>query len=944
MPQADLRIPDADAAVVLAAANAANRALGSLSSGPTPPPEPFEGQLWLDTSATPNQVMERRDGAWVEADWAGGSAGGGGLQPEEQRVLRGGSPSAATVGDIILLGNGEGLVLTQAVAHPATPAQVTAVNYPIGTVLRPPPQRPIRSPYQGVFDATPDPDGFQVGDWFLSDLSFQPEVVALRSGRKTWVSTTFAALGLTWRGAYRDDAAAVSHIEAVGDVYYSVRGAALRQVNRFTPAQGAAPTEYHARPVAMADPVNETLAILRGEATEALSRISDLDSTTEGFSERYDQRSTSLGGYAYNTSFGITKGQFHVGEVSGVLRLSLALKDGDTLATDFIQPGGFITLLAFQWQIMSIINGDGSDGTSITWSVRNTADNSGIGLVALQQHTLSFSRGILLRTAALESRVDVTERRHFTPSKQNLYQAVKQILVATDTTTLTANDDEFEIGVNAAGGGGGGGSFLPTRANIYPAIEDVFTAGDGITISTNDTAQSVTFGVDFKAVDNRLENFGAVSWLFSDGTSEQISRIHPTTAARLFGTTSGVGITPTERRTDVRFLLTGFIQGFSSLAQLVNITLDGNVVRTGSTALEKGEFIGADIQGSNGATGHFALICTLTNTQATNLLGNGSTQGQARFSVRCAINGQERIWLLSIDWLTAAEAAAAPVTPHIPIQAVKNGVDIDDIAFTDQPVATMVDGNWVAPIRLALNSPNTKAAVGNVRIPVAESTVADGAVTTGKLANGAVTLAKLAAAVAARLLPATLGQAGQVPTVNQTRTGVEYATPAVAGIIKVARLPTTGINESATYFQMGNGVAGTAAPGLYVRHGGTWVVVSRRKVRVGTFTKTAALGQVYESTGITLPVMDDDDCIVLNLVVANLNSPIDYCMPWYRFNALTRAARNGPLTTVNTYFIANHFDSEPDIGFGITSGRLLLIGNADSERSHTNTNLVVSRH
>ena len=810
MPQADLRIPDADAAVVLAAANAANRALGSLSSGPTPPPEPFEGQLWLDTSATPNQVMERRDGAWVEADWAGGSAGGGGLQPEEQRVLRGGSPSAATVGDIILLGNGEGLVLTQAVAHPATPAQVTAVNYPIDDTPQPPPRRPITSAYQGVFDATPDPNGYDVGDWILSDLSFQPEVVALRSGRKTWVSTTFAALRLTWRGAFRDDAAAVSHIQASGDVYYSVRARALRQVNRFTPAQGASPTEYHARPVAMADPVNETLAILRGQVTAFSGQLSALQGLADGLTNNYGQRSLALGGYAYNTSFGITKGQFHVGEVSGVLRLSLALKDGDTLPTDFIQPGGFITLLSFQWQIMSIVNGDGSDGTSITWSVRNTADNSGIGLVALQQHTLSFSRGILLRTAALEARVDVTERRHFTPSKQNLYPAVKAILVATDTTTLSENDDEFEIGVNAAGGGGGGGgSFLPMRSNIYPAIEDIFTAGAGITISTNDAAQSVTFGVDFKAVDNRLETFGAVSWLFSDGTSEQISRIHPTTAARLFGTTSGVGISPTERRTDVRFLLTGFIQGFSGLSQLINVTLDGNVVRTGSTALEKGEFIGADIQGSNGATGHFALICTLTNTQATNLLGNGSTQGQARFSVRCAINGQERIWLLSIDWLTAAEARAAPVTPHIPIEAVKRGIDSDQVAWANG-TPTRANGRLTVPLRLNLNSDGTRAATTNLVL--------------------------------------------------------EDPPPSGGSIIKTPRLPTTGIDENATYFQLGNGVAGTAAPGLYVRHAGSWQVVSKHRLRLGT--ATVNLGGVSTTTfidsGVRVQTMDDSDRLIFS--------------------------------------------------------------------------------
>lgn len=48
---------------------------------------------------------------------------------------------------------------------------------------------------------------------------------------------------------------------------------------------------------------------------------------------------------------------------------------------------------------------------------------------------------------------------------------------------------------------------------------------------------------------------------------------------------------------------------------------------------------------------------------------------------------------------------------------MKNGVDIDNIAFATSTVATKNNGNWVAPIRLNLNSDKTKATITNVTIP-----------------------------------------------------------------------------------------------------------------------------------------------------------------------------------------------------------------------------------
>ena len=57
----------------------------------------------------------------------------------------------------------------------------------------------------------------------------------------------------------------------------------------------------------------------------------------------------------------------------------------------------------------------------------------------------------------------------------------------------------------------------------------------------------------------------------------------------------------------------------------------------------------------------------------------------------------------------------------------------------------------------------------------------DGIVTSGTIVNKAISLDKLADAVAARLLPSSLGTAGQVLTVNSAASAVEYATPSAGG-------------------------------------------------------------------------------------------------------------------------------------------------------------------
>ena len=419
-----------------------------------------------------------------------------------------------------------------------------------------------------------------------------------------------------------------------------------------------------------------------------------------------------MSGYSYNTSPGVTKGQFHTQTVSGVYRLVIALKDGESIPSDYQEAGTFINFLTFQWQIMRVLTGDGSAGTSITFVVRDTADNSNINSVALRTSSLSFTRGITLRATALENRVDVTEAQHFIPSKDNFYPTTSEIIKAGTNITINRDSTNKSLTINSTASGGGGSSFTPSQQNLYSSVKDILVPGVSTTLSENDSSR--TIAVNYDTTQNVR---GQVSFLYSDGTSESISRFHPVLLQRLFGATSGVGITPTARRTDIRFLISGFIPGFTSLSQLVHFNINGLSARSRSTALEKGEYVGGNIfYDGTKIPGAFSLIGSLTNAQLNNLITNPS---EVSFDVRYTVNSQDDIWSLRVPFLTNTEATASPIIPHIPIENVKNGVDIDQVAFSASSITGTKSGeNVTVPLRLNLNSGKTKAAVTNLTIPV----------------------------------------------------------------------------------------------------------------------------------------------------------------------------------------------------------------------------------
>lgn len=644
------------------------------------------------------------------------------------------------------------------------------------------------------------------------------------------------------------------------------------------------------------------------------------DKGDPGSGAEFVNMSQTLEGYTFNTSFGITEGQFHVGtDDQGRLRLSVSIKDGETLGDELAQPGTIVNFRDFGWQVMQELLPRA--GRVITFLVRDLTLGQDTTPLANVSDNLGFLYGINPRALTLEGRVDVVEKQHFVPSQANLFDAVSAIVQKGTGITITRNSSTGILTVSAD-------AMAPTKENTYPIVKSILTAGANANLAANDTARTITVNAE----ENAIKGLGFASWLFSDGTHDQIDRFNATTIKQLLGDIPSNNT----RRTDVRLMLTGYIPGFNSLDQLVSVSMNGQSARERTNgvnaALEKGEFIGNDVSQAGASEGHFTLFTALTNTEWSNLVNNGPSNGRTQFRLTYNLGSGNADWFLNIPFLLTAEEEANPPVPHVPIESVKNGIDIDQVKQT-YGTASVVGNNHEIPTRLQLNAANTKAAVGKLVIPLAENTVADNAVTTAKLADNAVTAAKLAdnAVITARLANAAVTPAKLAPA---TVTGLST--------IKVPRLPTTSINENATYFQMGNGVAGTAAPGLYVRHSGAWTVVSRRKVRIGTFTRVVSLSTTYASTGITLPLLDDDDCVVFNIKTDGINNPLDYCIPWYRLSGLTRTTEGVTASTTTSYVIGDYLDGEPDIQIALTTANLVLLA-ADSARGSGNISLVVSR-
>ena len=217
---------------------------------------------------------------------------------------------------------------------------------------------------------------------------------------------------------------------------------------------------------------------------------------------------------------------------------------------------------------------------------------------------------------------------------------------------------------------------------------------------------------------------GQLFFAFNTGATEPITVFRADYVDELLGT-----LTPgTTKRTDLRLMLRGNAVDFTATTQFKRINIAGQPLRSGTLTLTDGEFIdgSVDVDSTQQKSGLFNLYIPLSNTQWNTITDNPSDRLDVEMVY--AVDGTDKTWRLRVPRFTQAEQTASPIVPYIPASLVKG-------------------------------------------LPTGSGGVAD----------GTITLAKLADAVAARLLPAQLGTAGQVLTVNSGATGVAYATPAGGG-------------------------------------------------------------------------------------------------------------------------------------------------------------------
>ena len=197
--------------------------------------------------------------------------------PTEQRVLPDTNDASADTVDKIAIDDNARAFTTRVVEHLATPNTFTPVAYTSST-------------FQNVHDATPDPSGYSVGDWFVHGFLAQPRIIISRGGRNVWADASWADLGLTFIGRFRRGTVeeVAPHATANGEVFLDVDDEILRQVTEFVAGQAAATTEYDRLILADDEDVehlSDRIKLNAGNITELETQTSNNRSGIAGLTE-----------------------------------------------------------------------------------------------------------------------------------------------------------------------------------------------------------------------------------------------------------------------------------------------------------------------------------------------------------------------------------------------------------------------------------------------------------------------------------------------------------------------------------------------------------------------------------------------------------------------------------------------------------------------------------
>lgn len=194
-----------------------------------------------------------------------------------------------------------------------------------------------------------------------------------------------------------------------------------------------------------------------------------------------------------------------------------------------------------------------------------------------------------------------------------------------------------------------------------------------------------------------------LSWLFSDGSLEEITIFHISQARRMLG---DISTTPTTLREDFKLYISGYLEGLSSSSRITAINVNGVKIRP--TAVIFSERTEDYID-----SGNFGFSLTLTNRQWSNIISNVFSNQELEIEVRTSSS------TFSHNIPSFRTDREPTLSPYIPNQNIINGIDIDDVAFSSASITGTTDSRGVSvPLRLNLNSGKTKAAVTSLIIPI----------------------------------------------------------------------------------------------------------------------------------------------------------------------------------------------------------------------------------
>ena len=145
-----------------------------------------------------------------------------------------------------------------------------------------------------------------------------------------------------------------------------------------------------------------------------------------------------------------------------------------------------------------------------------------------------------------------------------------------------------------------------------------------------------------------------VSVLWPDGTSSPLSYMNAHTLTELFQRNPSQNTAIANMRSPIGFQIEGFIEGFSGLANLQGVFINGTVAR-GNTALTTEERI---------SDGHFNLVAHPTNRALSNIEGSLG-QGFIAFTVRYIIGGQPGIYEVRLPVDTRPPRDLPDTVPYI---------------------------------------------------------------------------------------------------------------------------------------------------------------------------------------------------------------------------------------------------------------------------------------